>query len=599
MSGFAEAHSRPSMKAIFSPAAVAKSKSVKLQRLSASLSWRQRYQTADEYPYEFNEGGNTFSVSQVANGELKGLGTGTFVWPAAHVLAKFLEKNFRDRNDWIEVRVCEIGSGTGLTGLAAAGLGADVHLTDQAPILTLLQDNVERACSSCRCMESTMLHVSIYDWGNEDHVHALSPPFDMLLISDCVLPKLYPIEPLIKSVDALLGDSSVAYFSYEHRPYPLFDPRHEFCRLATKYGLHVEIVPSIMHDDVFSAEDIEIWEVRRAEFKDMPLKLSVMNRKYDNKDTTDNISTSSLQLSLSSTAIVGSSLTFDDWGDLEQVHAQMLVSYLDEDTKGEKKSFILPVTINQAANSTTGSYLWPSSAILSRYLLTNYFIADKSDEAKAQPLAIDLGAGCGLTTMTLLLTGFNVVATDKECSIDILTENLSNFKKGLNKFLALTLDSGDSMGCFCMNYLDSIARGGKHNLGQSEVVNVDWTQLDASKANITNSLPHQAHSYPDVIVCSDCLYTSSSAEALALSLENICGPDTIVYICNQLRSALDEFLSYVRKSSYYTRGQSVQGVWEIDEIPLSQADHTICRNISGLVVSPPLRFLKMKFIRSK
>ena len=126
---------------------------------------------------------------------------------------------------------------------------------------------------------------------------------------------------------------------------------------------------------------------------------------------------------------------------------------------------------------------------------------------------------------------------------------------------------------------------------------MDWTQLEVGKVNIENSSPYRGHSYADVIVCSDCLYASSSAEALVMTLESLCGPDTIVYLCNQLRSALDEFLSCIRKSSYYTRGQSIKGTWDVEELLLSQSDHTICRNINGLVVSPPLRLFKMKFIK--
>ena len=102
----------------------------------------------------------------------------------------------------------------------------------------------------------------------------------------------------------------------------------------------------------------------------------------------------------------------------------------------------------------------------------------------------------------------------------------------------------------CRGYLHRIAANATQDEPELiDVVNVDWAHLDESKINISNSLLHQGHLYPDVIVCSDCLYASSSAEALVATLENRCGPNTIVYVCNQLRSVLDEFLSYTRKSS--------------------------------------------------
>ena len=171
---------RPNILSVFSGADALGSKvrSAKLQRMAASLSWRQTFQSASVYPYTTSDGhilrfdqvpsiavispllsslfSNTFRFGQVANGEMKGLGTGTQVWPAAHVLAKFLEKHFDhtrekrgdersekrgdERREESETslhgcRVCEIGSGTGLTGVVAAYLGADVTLTDQELIM--------------------------------------------------------------------------------------------------------------------------------------------------------------------------------------------------------------------------------------------------------------------------------------------------------------------------------------------------------------------------------------------------------------------------------------------------------------------------------
>lgn len=92
-------------------------------------------------------------------------------------------------------RVCDIGSGTGCVGLVAACLGAEVTITDQLCVFSLLKENIEAAISGCN-LSSDRVILKEYSWGED--TADLSPPFDMVLVSDCVLPKLYPIEPLVQ-----------------------------------------------------------------------------------------------------------------------------------------------------------------------------------------------------------------------------------------------------------------------------------------------------------------------------------------------------------------------------------------------------------------
>ena len=94
------------------------------------------------------------------------------------------------------------------------------------------------------------------------------------IVADCVLPKLYPIAPLVQAIDELLKVSTihqcdenqkgkVAILSYEHRYYPDFDPRNKFRELAEERGLVVETIPLEQLDPVYSVDDIEIWHVTR------------------------------------------------------------------------------------------------------------------------------------------------------------------------------------------------------------------------------------------------------------------------------------------------------------------------------------------------
>lgn len=54
-----------------------------------------------------------------------------------------------------------------------------------------------------------------YNWGGDDG--ALRPPLDVVLVSDCLLPKLYPIEPLVDALDKLSGPDTAILVSYEPR----------------------------------------------------------------------------------------------------------------------------------------------------------------------------------------------------------------------------------------------------------------------------------------------------------------------------------------------------------------------------------------------
>ena len=177
---------------------ISSAKTAKIVRLVNSLKWRHRYQNEDHYSIEMLDK-TVITVRQVSNGEILGLGTGVSVWPAAHVLCKYIERRYgvtalRGK------RVCDIGTGTGCTGFVAAALGAHVTLTDQAQILPFLECNKSSICEANKQIRPESIDICRYDWG-ESAAH-LGPPFDLILISDCILPKLYPMLPLLEVIDA-------------------------------------------------------------------------------------------------------------------------------------------------------------------------------------------------------------------------------------------------------------------------------------------------------------------------------------------------------------------------------------------------------------
>lgn len=92
-------------------------------------------------------------------------GHGKDVWNGAPVLARFLEgADLRGRH------VLELGAGTGLTGIAAAAMGAHVLLTDIGePLLELLRANCDANAESVRLAGGSM-HVQSLEWGNLDGI---------------------------------------------------------------------------------------------------------------------------------------------------------------------------------------------------------------------------------------------------------------------------------------------------------------------------------------------------------------------------------------------------------------------------------------------
>ncbi len=117
------------------------------------------------------------------------------VWDAALVLARFLAKDANLRLFFAtHPLVLDLGSGTGVVGLAAAALGARVVLTDLPEFLPLIELNVKE---NIHIVGSNVLGVCTLRWGNREDLelvrktvrkHPLggmgSSEFDAVLMSD-------------------------------------------------------------------------------------------------------------------------------------------------------------------------------------------------------------------------------------------------------------------------------------------------------------------------------------------------------------------------------------------------------------------------------
>ena len=97
------------------------------------------------------------------------------VWPAAHVLAKFIER----KGGFSQKNICEIGSGTGAVGIVAAGLGGNVVCTDQECVRDIIETNLA-AYNQNEAKRGSAVFV-VYDWESD---FPIAMEFDFVLVSD-------------------------------------------------------------------------------------------------------------------------------------------------------------------------------------------------------------------------------------------------------------------------------------------------------------------------------------------------------------------------------------------------------------------------------
>jgi predicted nicotinamide N-methyase len=196
------------------------------------------------------------------------------VWPAACVLLKHLDHRFGATKQLQNQFVLELGSGTGAVGVAAAMLHARrVVVTDVDNVLFLMHENagIARHESQARGEKpaATIVEVASYMWGappSEAILPLNAEPQqypDLILVSDCILPRLYPIEPLVAALALLCKPHAKVLISYEHRHYEEFHPKQRFWDLMAAQGFALRVIEDDEYHPHYQADDIEIWEITR------------------------------------------------------------------------------------------------------------------------------------------------------------------------------------------------------------------------------------------------------------------------------------------------------------------------------------------------
>ncbi|CAG2103665.1 unnamed protein product [Medioppia subpectinata] len=140
---------------------------------------------------------------------------GYHVWPSAPVLAQFVahfREEFKDKN------IVELGAGTGMVGIVAAKVGAQVVLTDshQYPeCLRLCRQNVD-----INGVKDNIVAIESLDWGQLDEHVLQMPAFDYILSSDCFYDQK-DFEDILSSVSFLIDKhhkkGTIFYTTYQER----------------------------------------------------------------------------------------------------------------------------------------------------------------------------------------------------------------------------------------------------------------------------------------------------------------------------------------------------------------------------------------------
>ncbi|KAJ7067976.1 putative methyltransferase-domain-containing protein [Mycena amicta] len=135
-------------------------------------------------------------------------GCGGIAWPAAEVLCRYLAR--RGSTSLRGKTVLDLGSGTGLCGLLAAKLGATAYLTDQAPLLSVMQENV-----ALNDELSSLCTVAELNWG--EPLPPDIPLPDVILAADCVyFEPAFPL--LVQTLSALVNENTTeVLFCYKKR----------------------------------------------------------------------------------------------------------------------------------------------------------------------------------------------------------------------------------------------------------------------------------------------------------------------------------------------------------------------------------------------
>lgn len=141
------------------------------------------------------------------------------IWPAATSLVTLLDRgNCKALSELFQVRldnnvpyrILELGSGTGLVGIAAAAiLGANVTVTDLPHVLPNLQLEID-ANAGILQINGGSVNAAELSWGEYTHMEALGREYDYILASDVVY-RDEMFDPLLKTLRWFMQGTNIVF----------------------------------------------------------------------------------------------------------------------------------------------------------------------------------------------------------------------------------------------------------------------------------------------------------------------------------------------------------------------------------------------------
>lgn len=201
------------------------------------------------------------------------------VWDAGLVLAYYLERHqitLGLLKSEKRIHVVDVGAGTGVVGLVAASLGANVTLTDLPRYIPLLEEGISANCNLFHEKESIngsrFIRALPLNWGNISQVHdlcrrtnrdgiSIGGPPDLILASDCIYfeASIAPLVCTLRELACCTKLTVLVLLSYEDRDYSpkKKKAKENFFALAERYFLIQEIPTKDCHPE-YSSDDIKI-----------------------------------------------------------------------------------------------------------------------------------------------------------------------------------------------------------------------------------------------------------------------------------------------------------------------------------------------------
>ncbi|XP_072545528.1 protein N-lysine methyltransferase METTL21D [Salminus brasiliensis] len=201
--------------------------------------------------------GSVLKMYQCSKGDV-----GCVVWDAAIVLSKYLETEQFSHSQagpsaWSCKRMVELGAGTGVVGIMAASLGANVTVTDLEDLQPLLELNIRK---NQDLISTGSVTAKVLKWG--DDVADFLPHPDYILMADCIYYE-QSVEPLVETLKLLSGPETCIFCCYEERTVGV-NPEVErrFFELLLQ-DFESEEIPAEKQDPEFNSPDIHMLCLRR------------------------------------------------------------------------------------------------------------------------------------------------------------------------------------------------------------------------------------------------------------------------------------------------------------------------------------------------